>query len=100
MVGRGDGDDVDILAFKEAPHVLARFDGDPLVVPFLFFLAEDGIIDISEAGAAASLELGESADVTAAASAKADNGDAHVIVGAGNLGPGFGRSTDGGGGDD
>ena len=90
VVRRGDGDGVDVLAFEQASDVFAGLDGDALVRPLLFLSTEDGVIDIAQAGDAGAFDAGETLEVITAASAEADDGDAHVVFGAGDLGPGLG----------
>ena len=97
MVGCGNGDDVHIFAFEKFAHVGKDLDADSLVFLVLLFLIENGVVHVAQPGDAAALDLGQSANVVLAPASEADDGDAHLIIGALDLCPRPGGPGNGGG---
>src|SRR5881394_2375011 len=88
MVRGGDGDGIHILALEQLSDVAEGLYGHAFVALLLLLLAQDGVVDVAQAGDAAALHLPESFQVALPAPAKADHGDADVVIGARDLGPG------------
>jgi len=75
VIGRGDGDDVDVLVFEHLPDVGVSGDFDALLVLGIHALAEDGVVHVAEGGEtdAGILQAAEGADVRAAPAVEADH---------------------------
>ena len=87
VVGRGDGDSVDVFVFQELADVGVGRD----FVGIVFFqlgdsAADDVVVNVAESGDADAGNAAEAADVGASASVDADDGDSDVFIGAEDFG--------------
>lgn len=87
VVGRGDGDGVDVVVFQELADVVV--DGDFGGVVFFQLVdsaADDVVVNVAESGDADAGNAAEAVDVVASASVDANNGDSDVFIGAEDFG--------------
>ncbi len=87
VVGRGDGDGVDVVVFQEITDV--GVGGDFVGVVFFQLgdsAADDVVVNVAEGGDADAGNAAEAIDVRASASVDANDGDSNVFIGAEDFG--------------
>ena len=87
VVGRGDGDGVDVFVFQKIANVGVGGDfGRIVFFQLVDSAADDVVVNVAKSGDADAGNAAEAVDVRASASVDANNSDSDVFVGAENFG--------------